>query len=237
MLMCPQCAQPLRALRLTAHYERQVEIEHCAACRLVWFDPGESMRIDAPGWIGLLRQLADREAAIHPWHGQPLACPRCRQALLPQHDRTRYGRFIVQACPVGHGSVQSLAALLARRGLVRAPTPAERAAMQTEPLAWACLNCGAPWPPGAAECSHCATPALLLDLVRLADSLRPQAASRDTASEGRWATWACHACGQPLDPTRQVACPHCRHPVMAAAVADLEPLLAALAAAWQEPRR
>jgi uncharacterized paraquat-inducible protein A len=166
-----------------------------------------------------------------------LACPHCRDPLQVRHDRTRYGRFVVQACPAGHGSVQSLAAVLARRGLVRPPTPAERAAMQAEPQAWACLNCGAPWSADATTCGHCATPALLVDLVRLADSLQPLAASREAASNGRWATWGCHACGQPLDPTREAACPRCSHPVMVPTLADLQPLLAALAAAWPVPGR
>lgn len=233
MTACPHCAGPLQELWLTAHYQRQVEIDVCSACRLVWFDAGESMRIAVPGWVELLQRLSDRSAAARPWHGEPLGCPRCRRPLQLQHDRTRYGRFVLQACVAGHGTVQSLAALLARRGLVRAPTPAERAAMRAEPLAWACLNCGAPWPEGADDCAHCGTPALLIDLPRLVDSLRPQAASRPTVSDGRRTSWHCHACGQPLDPTRHKTCAQCGHLVMAPVLADLEPLLQALAADWQ----
>lgn len=242
---CPQCRGDLQVLQLPAHYQRQVAVDACMACRLVWFDEGESMRIVAPGWIALLSWLSGHGLAPRPWHGQALGCPHCAQPLQLRHDRTRYGRFVVQGCPSGHGSVQSWAALLARRGLVRAPTAAERAAMHHEPRAWACLNCGAPRTDGADEraddraddCAHCGTPALLVDLPRLADSLRPQAAERPTVSAGRLATWACHACGQTLDPTRQAACGSCGHPVMAPVLADLQPLLHALAAAWDGPPR
>lgn len=188
-------------------------------------------RIDAHRCDGLDRiaQLADRRAAARPWDGRPLACPRCRLALRVQHDLTRYGRFALHSCPAGHGSVQSLAALLARRGLVRPPTPAERVAMRSEPGAWACLNCGAPAAADADGCTHCGTPALLIDLPRQAGSLRPQAATRDPVDAGQRAVWACHACGHALDPTRQPACPQCGHLVMVPAIADLLPLLDALA--------
>jgi hypothetical protein len=237
MPACPQCTADLQGLRLPAHDLRQVELDVCAACRLVWFDAGEAMRLSAPGWIALLQRLAGQGVANRPWSGSPLACPRCAHPLRLRHDLSRYGRFVAQDCPAGHGSALGWAALLARRGLVRAPTPAEGAAMRAEPQAWACLNCGAPWTDGAVACGHCGKPALLVDLPRLADSLRPRAAGRPTVSGGRPATWACHACGQVLDPTRQIACGSCGHPVMAPVLADLRPLLGSLAADWHGPPR
>ena len=38
-LSCGNCGEPMLALPLAGHYGQQVEIDLCAPCHLVWFDP------------------------------------------------------------------------------------------------------------------------------------------------------------------------------------------------------
>jgi uncharacterized OB-fold protein len=227
----------MAARRLDAHYGQRVEIDVCAACRLVWFDERESLRLSGLGWIELLAQMQHDQAALAAWSGKPLGCARCRKPLRCEANTTRYGRFVANRCAAGHGTLQSQAMLLAERGLVRAPTVAEREAAQAEKREWACVNCGASVAWRASACAYCATPVLLYDLPRLADSLRPHAAYREAVEAGRTDAWLCHACGQVLDPTRDALCRQCGHPVLALAAAELRPVLMRLAEEWQEWRR
>jgi ribosomal protein L40E len=234
---CPQCGVPMHAQHLDAHYERRVEIDVCAPCRLVWFDERESLRLSGLGWIELLAQLQHDEASLAAWAGKALGCARCHRPLRSETNATRYGRFVANRCSAGHGTLQSQAMLLAERGLVRAPTAVERAAARAEPREWICLNCGAPIPGDATACAYCKTPVLLYDLPRLADSLRPHAAYRGNVEGGRTEAWACHACGQVLDPTRDALCRQCGHPVLAIMADELRPVLARLADEWRVWRR
>jgi len=234
---CPQCGVPMHAQHLDAHYERRVEIDVCAPCRLVWFDERESLRLSGLGWIELLAQLQHDEASLAAWAGKALGCARCHRPLRSETNATRYGRFVANRCSAGHGTLQSQAMLLAERGLVRAPTAVERAAARAEQREWACLNCGATVPGEATACAYCKTPVLLYDLPRLADSLRPHAAYRENVEAGLTDAWPCHACGQVLDPTCDALCRQCGHPVLALVAAELRPVLARLADEWQVWRR
>jgi ribosomal protein S27AE len=230
---CPNCTQALRALCLAGHYERQVEIDLCGPCRLVWFDPRESMQLSGLGWIGLLEQLGNTPPAARPWRGQALGCPCCRRPLRAQRNQTRWGLFVTSVCPQAHGSLQSHAALLAERGLLRTPTAADREAMARAPRDWACLNCGASIADAQVACSFCDTPLLLFDLERLASALLPRAHERAVEPGGRLDVWPCQACGFALDPTVQRSCPQCGQTVLARSLSDLQPLLRRLREQWQ----
>jgi len=56
-LACPRCRTPMTALLLPSHRGGDVEVDHCAGCRLVWFDRFESVALDGLGWVRLLRTL------------------------------------------------------------------------------------------------------------------------------------------------------------------------------------
>ncbi len=235
---CPNCALPLRVLRLTGHYEREIEIDLCAPCRVAWFDARESMQLSGLGWIGLLEALDSNEAATRPWRGQALGCPRCRKPLRRQHNRTRWGLFVGSACPDEHGRLQSHAALLAERGLLRVPTAADREVMAHEAETWHCLNCGAAidsvHDSAQAACRFCATPLLLFDLERLASSLLPRPQERKVLPGGSLDVRPCRTCGVSLDPTRHTVCPQCGQTVLARSLAELRPLLVQLRQRWND---
>ena len=227
---CPHCRVPMVQCRLHAHTGPSVHIDHCAACRLVWFDTLESVHLSGLGWVELLRELSRGE-------GQPpvaprppaLGCPVCTGPLKTVHNRTRWGRFPMQECPLGHGHVHSNAGLLAERGLVRPLLPAERGALRAHQRVLHCLSCGAVVEgEGDGEaCTWCTSPLLVIDLPRLAHALRQRGPDGEPTplADGVPLRWPCHACGHTLDPTLAAACPQCGAGVLAPAISDLQPLL------------
>lgn len=220
----------MRALRLGSHRQHDVVVDHCAACRLVWFDPLESVHLDATGWVRLLRELgqpgpppAPQGAIARP------ACPSCAAPLKAVRNRTRFGLFSALECPAGHGHLHSHAGALAERGLVRPLAAPERRALLAERHPLACFNCGGPAQAGDDQCSWCGTPLVVIDLPRLAHSLRPRTEAEAPAPQqpGRRVAWSCRGCGAPLDPGRETSCSRCGHLVVALEMADVEPLLQA----------
>lgn len=225
--------------RLHAHAEvqgsRRVHVDHCAACRLVWFDTLESVQLSGLGWVELLRELSrvqgqgPSSASAPPVAARAAApaCPVCEQPLKTVHNRTRWGRFPMQECPAGHGHLNSSAGLLAERGLVRVLLPPERSALLAQRRTLLCLSCGAAADGESDACAWCASPLLVVDLPRLGHALRqrgPEGAPMPPA-DGVPLRWPCHACGTTLDPTRAAACPQCGAGVLAPAISDLQPLL------------
>jgi hypothetical protein len=234
---CPGCAAPMRSLPLPAADGRTLALDHCAPCRLVWFDAFELGALGHAGWAALLLRMAeagDGGAIVPPSSLLPRTgrCPRCDAKLEPDHNRTRFGRFSGLACPRGHGEARRDGALLASRGLFRQLLPIEYAALEREGRALACQSCGAALARGARACSHCDAPVVAVDLPRLAAALGLRdATDLDGQAGPPDATaprlWSCHGCGAALDPTRQAACVQCRHPVVAPQLGDLRPLFAA----------
>lgn len=227
-------------LRLGSHREVSVTVDHCAPCRLVWFDRFESVHLNADGWVRLLRTLqadAAQHAALSVAQAAAprLDCPACRQPLARVVNSTRFGRFSAHECKSGHGHLQGHVSLLAERGLLRPLGAAERRALAQESRALNCLNCG-----GAAHalddrCRWCDTALMVVDLPRLLHSLRPrdEAAQAAPVSSGRPLAWHCRGCGTALDPGREPECRACGHLVVAQGLPDLEPFLAAAEAALQ----
>src|SRR6202008_526592 len=120
-----------------------IEVDHCPACHLIWFDDTEAVRLSGLGWVTLLR-------AMHasPPRGQrelpsPLACPRCGAACKPIRNLSRFSRSGGEECTRAHGYWQSHGQLLAERGLVRPLRATERSALARQGSALTCLHCGA----------------------------------------------------------------------------------------------
>lgn len=227
-------------LSLAGHAGSPVVVDHCGVCRLVWFDPFESVQLAGLGWIALLRELQQQQqqaGGAQPPPGPPgspgtaAACPVCRAALKAVHNSTRFGRFPALECPRCRGHLHSHSGLLAERGLVRPLLPPERLALLEERRTLCCLNCGAPSAGRGEDCDYCGSPLVMLDLPRLAHALRLRPGRRDEPApkpEGRPLAWACRGCGAPLDPSRQTSCPQCRHAVVAPSLLDITALLDAV---------
>jgi len=228
---CPQCTTAMAHLALQGHGAQPVVVDHCASCRLVWFDALESVNLSGLGWVRLLREL-QRGANGEPPAPRPpaLACPVCHATLKPVHNATRFGRFLALECPQGHGHLHSESGMLAERGLVRPLLGPERRALADEKRTLNCLNCGAACDGSSEQCSYCATPLVVIDLPRLATALRQRAGNwTDTpAPAGVPLAWPCRGCGSPLDPSREVSCAACGHGVVAPSLLDITPLLASI---------
>lgn len=228
-LRCPRCNDRMAHLLLAGRYDKIVEVEHCGACRLVWFDEMESVQLAGLGWIRLLRHLQQGAGlALPSGKAGDLACPRCTAPLKTVRNLSRYGLFAALECPRGHGHLQSHGGLLAERGLVRALLPADRSALLARQGHVDCLNCGAPVQREhkGSDCLHCASPLVVLDLPRLAHALSVSPhESAPPRPKGLPLAWHCVACGAPMDPGRQAECPSCRHSAMAPTLLDLTPLL------------
>jgi hypothetical protein len=227
---CPCCRRPMQLLALSGHYGRQVVIDLCGSCRLVWFDTLESVNLSQGGWLQLLLALQRAAATDMPWAGRPLGCPACATTLQPVHNLTRFGRFAALECQAGsHGHLQSFALLLAERGLVRPMLPPERAGLAAGALAGkstaACLNCGAPLDGRADACSHCTSPLVVIDLPRLAAALRDRPGDPLPRPDGRLAAWHCAGCGQAVDPSASTDCKTCGQLLAVPALSELGPLL------------
>ena len=232
-IACPRCAAPMTVLGLPSHGMAPVSVDHCRACRLVWFDALESVQLDGLGWVRLLGELQQgaREPLPAARHAA-LACPSCRQPLKAVHNRTRFGRFQVLECPARHGHLHSHSALLAERGLVRPLLGPERRALAEERHRIECLNCGAPSDGRGDDCAYCGSPLVVVDLPRLAHALRLRLEGHgpSPAPQGRPLGWSCRGCGAALDPSRDTHCPRCGHLVVAPSLLDITPLLDAVQA-------
>lgn len=228
---CPQCAQPMAHLSLQGHGAQPVTVDHCAPCRLVWFDTLESVHLSGLGWIRLLRELR-RGATGQPPAARPpaLPCPVCGSALEAVHNATRFGRFPVLQCPRSHGYLHGHSGILAERGLVRPLLGPERRALAEERRTLHCLNCGAPCDGSSDTCSYCASPLVVIDLPRLASALRQRAGhwSDSPPPDGVPMRWPCRGCGAAVDPSREAACGACGHAVVAPSLLDIDPLLSAV---------
>lgn len=226
---CPSCCQRMAPLRPAGR--TVTEVDHCPACRVVWFDVLEFDGLDRTAWVDLLLALAQAppaETAVVPdtrWR-----CPFCDETLAVRQGQTQHGRHGHQACPAGHGHAQRSGALLASRGLFRPWRLAERVvAPGSDRGAHDCLQCGAPLDGAGDDCVHCGSPVLVVDLPRLAQALGadgtppPVGAPPGPAPARRH--WSCAGCGRPLDPTLHAHCTACGRPVAPPLLADLVPWL------------
>lgn len=220
---CPLCRKRMRVLPLPGPHGRAVEVDHCAGCRQVWFDALELHTLAQPGWVRLLAELAQPAGEPPPPLADP-RCPRCGERLTASEQVGDFGRSARLACPNGHGEARHDGALLASRGLFRTLRLDERVALATERRRLHCLPCGAPLQGESGACTFCGSPATVVDLPRLRQALGLPAPSPGDAP---LMPWPCHGCGAMLDAGSQPACPQCRHPVLAPALADLPPLLEA----------
>jgi ssDNA-binding Zn-finger/Zn-ribbon topoisomerase 1 len=232
---CTNCGQPLRLLTLAGHYGREVDLDVCAACHLVWFDPVESARLAGPGLLALVGDMAAAQALAHTPLRADLGCPRCGGGLKTVHNRTRHGRSQQRECIAGHGAWQTFGEFLVERGLLRTMSLADRhRALQQGPLA--CVACGGAIGLHDQTCPWCDTAPALVDVARLAQALDPEGATEGHPVHGTArepGTRHCQACGAAQPPEPGWSCTHCGATLAALGLAKAHAAVAALAPALQ----
>ncbi len=168
---CPNCAAGMARLSLAAHYGAVVEIDHCAACRLLWFDQMETANLARDGLLELFRLIAATEADAERPLSERLQCPRCSGPLDRIHNMSRYGRMIHYRCRKADGHAVTHVQFLAEKGLLRDVTKADLA-QQNRLVAVSCRQCGAPLHAlRDCNCPYCGAPVVMLDIERAVESL------------------------------------------------------------------
>lgn len=212
-LACGNCGEGMQGLKLAGHYGREVEIDLCAPCHLLWFDRIESARLGGPGVLALIGAMAEAQSLPHRTLRDDTHCPRCRGGLKTVHNRSRWGRTLQLECARHqHGAWQSFAQFLEEKGLVRPLSSIDRAALLRRDGRIDCVNCGAPVGAGDTECGHCKSVPSLFDVARLARALDPEEAIAPQAVHAATAERAalqCMACGSALGEASALQCGQC----------------------------
>ena len=224
-LRCGNCGEPMRVLQLGGHYGRQVEIDLCPGCHLVWFDQVETARLAAPGLLSLIGEMAGTQALPHRPLRADLGCLRCRAPLRTVHNQSRWGRSMQLECSVQrHGAYQSFAQFLSEKGLARPMSSADRAQLLQRDGRLHCVNCGGEIGAQAQSCPWCQSVPSVIDIARLAQALDPEGATAGHAvhrSPRQHSALQCLACGaaQPPGPSAW-ACAQCGATLAAAGLAE-----------------
>lgn len=229
-LACGNCSQPMQVLALQGHYGRAVEIDLCAPCHLVWFDPVESARLAGPGLLALIGTMAEAHTLAHNAARPGLHCPHCRGGLKTVHNRTRWGQSLQLECSQGHGSWQTFAQFLTEKGLLRPLSSADRARAHAAGAVH-CINCGGALGPADERCSWCTSVPALVDVARLARALDPESATAGHAVHGtatRGTALQCAACGAAQPPEPGWQCTSCGATLAAIGLAEAHQKVQAL---------
>ena len=162
----------MQNLKLAAHYGRHVEIDHCPACRLIWFDTNESVALSREGLLQIFVAIREITATTTRALANRLHCPRCTTTLQATHNLTRHGKTIYQRCPAGHGHAVTHSHFLAEKGLLRPLTESDLATPRAELISVACVNCGAALDAITdCRCPFCQSPVVVLDVPRALKAL------------------------------------------------------------------
>ncbi|MBX3606728.1 MAG: hypothetical protein KF788_15725 [Piscinibacter sp.] len=211
-LNCGNCRQPMRRLALPGHYGRQVEIDLCMHCDLVWFDHTETARLNGVALLELIGTMARAQTLAHEVLRGDARCPRCSAGLKTIHNRSRWGASLQLECVNRHGAYQSFAQFLQEKGLLRPMSRVDRAILVERHGHVDCVNCGAAIGREDAECPHCRSVPALLDVARLARALDPEGALEPHAVhrvKAERSAMQCAACGAALPPHQSISCAQC----------------------------
>ena len=145
--LCPSCRLPMEVHQLDGHDHGLghgvVELDICFACRGIWFDHRENLKLSPRPWWSCLRcctSTARTSAALQ----RQLACPRCVRPLAPSFDVVRSGRYMVYRCAQQHGRFSAFSSFMVERGFVRHLTRAEVDDLARRVDAIYCTGCGSP---------------------------------------------------------------------------------------------
>ncbi|REJ66152.1 MAG: hypothetical protein DWQ31_15820 [Planctomycetota bacterium] len=86
---CPECGRPFVLVRL-----RGVQLDCCARCRGIWFDPGELKLISEVD-----SEVPQTQKAMRPSRH---ACPDCGEVMI-EYALFNPLNLLVDRCPRGHG--------------------------------------------------------------------------------------------------------------------------------------
>jgi hypothetical protein len=178
----------MEAHTFDARLGRQLSIDLCLGCQLLWFDKGESLQLSPASTLKLFRTIGQHGAKGRRPSPAELLCPRCGRRLFLAHDRQRNTRFQYWRCPAGHGRLTSFFDFLREKDFIHPLSPQQVEKLRESVETVSCSNCGAPVDLArGSACSHCGSPLSMLDLEQ-AGRLIAQLREADRS-------------GKPVDPT------------------------------------
>jgi hypothetical protein len=165
---CPGCTAEMQRLSVDGKLERPIQIDLCAACRLIWFDQHEDLRLAPTGTLRMFEIISKPAPASAPLPST-LRCPRCRRPLEITHDVQRNTRFQYWRCGAEHGRLMTFLDFLREKDFVRPLSRAEIAQLGERIKTVNCGNCGGPIDLAKdTVCSHCGSALSILDPDQMA---------------------------------------------------------------------
>lgn len=169
-MVCPSCQSPMSAERLDGHHGRVVDVDHCAACQVWWFDGAESLTLSPRGTLMVCRVIGERARQARRVLSPVLPCPRCALPLRLVHDRQRNVAFQYRRCSHGHGRLITDLDLLREKNIIRPLSAGQIEHLRATVHTVNCTNCGGPIDIGArSDCGHCGSPLSVIDLQQAGD--------------------------------------------------------------------
>src|SRR5262245_19922276 len=165
---CPGCAAAMQRLSVDGKLERPMHVDLCAACRLIWFDRHEDLRLAPSGTLSLFEIISKPAPPSTPLPST-FRCPQCRRRLALTHDIQRNTRFQYWRCDAEHGRLMTFVDFLREKDFVRPLTPPEINQLRQRIRTVNCGNCGGPIDLAKdTVCSHCGSALSILDPDQMA---------------------------------------------------------------------
>jgi hypothetical protein len=169
---CPGCSAEMTHLALEGRLGTPLEIDLCPACRAIWFDQYEDLRMSAAATLNVFGIISEQPAtAAAPLTGV-LRCPRCEGRLLLTHDLQRTTPFQYWRCDAGHGRLMAYIDFLREKDFVRPLTPSQLEELKQNIRTINCSNCGAAIDLARdSVCAHCGSAISMLDVQQMARTI------------------------------------------------------------------
>jgi DNA-directed RNA polymerase subunit RPC12/RpoP len=146
-----------------------VEIDLCRACRAMWFDPYEDLRLAPAATLKVFEIISEPSAAAAMPLTGTLRCPRCQGRLLLTHDLQRTTPFQYWRCDAGHGRLMTYIDFLREKDFIRPLTPQQLDELKKNVQTINCSNCGAAIDLAKdSVCAHCGSAISMLDMQQMA---------------------------------------------------------------------
>jgi hypothetical protein len=185
---CPSCAAGMMHLELGARLGSTLEIDLCHACRAIWFDQYEDLRLSPAATLKVFGIISEHGSApTRPLSGA-LRCPRCQARLLLTHDIQRVTPFKYWRCDSGHGRLMAFIDFLREKDFIRPLSPHQLNELRQNVQTINCSNCGGSIDLGKdSVCAHCGSAVSMLDLQQMTktiEQLQKAAAAGHSAAAG-----------------------------------------------------
>jgi len=164
ILACPGCTRPMRKEVFGRKAGGEMPIDICPPCRLIWFDPYESLQLTSAGLLEMFKLIHAHERDPANQIPNELDCPRCRSRLALVHDVQRTTRFVYYRCDRNHGRLTAFFQFLREKNFVRTLSAPEVNRLKVDVKQVQCSSCGAPINLATdSACSFCKAPIEILD--------------------------------------------------------------------------